>query len=102
MRNLSRPPVFVYRCTRCGEPLARCEEEQFCPDCVSFTLAAEPAHYTARTADGTHVHEGPDLEALAAWCRGCMDPGGGDVVIADGSGHVVAVLTDDGRLVRVR
>jgi hypothetical protein len=31
-----------------------------------------------------------------------MDPGGGDVLITDGGDHVVAVLTDDGRFVRVR
>jgi hypothetical protein len=107
MSNLARPPLFVSRCDRCGGVLARCEEETICPDCVSYTLAAEDVPprghvFKAATADGTYVHEGPDLDALAEWCRGVMDPGGGDVVVADEAGRVVAVLTDDGRLVRVR
>jgi hypothetical protein len=72
---------------------------------VSFTLAPEPppAWYTAATTGGAYVHEGPDLEALLEWCRGLLEPdgSGGDIVVSAGE-RVYAVLTADGRTVRVR
>ena len=105
MNFVPRPTALVLRCPRCGGPLARCEDETFCPDCVSFTLAPEPppAWYTAATTGGHYVHEGPDLEALLDWCRGLLGPGEpeDDIVVAAGP-LVYAVLTGDGRTVRVR
>jgi hypothetical protein len=106
-RNDSRPPVLVIRCDRCGSPLARCEGELFCPDCTAFTIppapATAPAWFVATTTGGHYVHEGSDLEALLDWCRGLLGPGEpeGDIVVSAGL-LVYAVLTGDGRAVRVR
>jgi hypothetical protein len=58
--------------------------------------------YVARTPDGTFVHSGADLDAPTAWVAGCVDPGNGDVVIADAAGRVVAVVRDDGEVLRIR
>jgi hypothetical protein len=105
MRSVPRPPVLVIRCHRCGSPLACYEGEQYCPDCTSYAPAPEPppAWYTAATTGGHYVHEGPDLEALLDWCRGLLGPGEpeDDIVVAAGP-LVYAVLTGDGRTVRVR
>jgi hypothetical protein len=79
----------------------------YCPDCTSYTIPPTPATttawYTAATTDAAYVHEGPDLEALLEWCRGLLEPdgSGGDIVVSAGE-RVVAVLTADGRAVRVR
>jgi hypothetical protein len=104
MNVVTRPNPLVIRCDRCGGPLARCEDESYCPDCVSFELAAEPAPapgwFVAATTGGHYVNEGPDLEALLNWCRGVIEPGD-DVVVSAGS-LVYAVLRGDGLTVRVR
>jgi hypothetical protein len=100
-----RPPVNVCRCDRCGSPLACYEGEPYCPECVSYAPAPEPAPawFTASTNGAHYIHEGPDLEALLEWCRGLLEPdgSGGDIVLSAGE-RVYAVLTADGRTVRVR
>jgi hypothetical protein len=81
--------------------------ELYCPDCVSFTIPAEPppgaVRYTASTTGGSYVHEGGNLEALLEWCRGLLGPGEppDDIVVSAGP-FVYAVLRGDGRTVRVR
>jgi hypothetical protein len=92
MSNLSRPNPLVIRCPDCGGALARCEDESLCPDCVSYTLAAEPPHFVATTSDGTYLHEGPDLEALVAWVLGLLDDGSDEDLIVCAGARVVAVV----------
>jgi hypothetical protein len=101
-----RPRTLRPRCRRCAGLLEHCEGETYCPDCVSFTIPADappaPAWYDAVTVDGSHVHTGPDLGALAEWVRGVLDPGADDVLIV-AAGRVVAVVRGDtGAVVRVR
>jgi hypothetical protein len=65
---------------------------------------APPAapHFVACAVTGEHVHELDDLAELVAWVAELVDPGGGDVVIADGAGRAVAVVLDNGSVVKVR
>jgi hypothetical protein len=91
------------RCRRCPGLLQHCEGETYCPGCTSFTVASEPAPawYDAVTVDGSHVHTGPDLGALAEWVRGVIDAADDVLIVA--AGRVVAVVRGDtGAVVRVR
>jgi hypothetical protein len=81
------------------------EHGDYCPHCTADATAPEPppaSPYHAVTVDGAHVCSGPDLAALAALAAGL--PGGtlGDLVIADAGGRVLAVVRDDGSVVKVR
>jgi hypothetical protein len=94
-------PTLTPRCPCCTGRLERFEGTLYCPDCTVYDTP--PLRLlTARTPDGSFVHSGPALAALAEWCRGVMDPGSGDVVITTSAGHVVAVVLDTGAVVRVR
>jgi hypothetical protein len=96
------------RCHRCAGRLYHCQGETYCPACTGFTLAtAEPAEppaaptwYEARTVDGSHVHTGPDLDALIAWVRDVV-AAEDDVIISAGP-RVVAIVQGDGGVVQVR
>jgi hypothetical protein len=105
--NSVRRATLTPRCPRCAGRLHRCHGELFCPDCTSYTIpptpATAPAWYTAATTGGHHVHEGADLGRLLDWLRGLLGPGEpeDDIVVSAGP-LVYAVLTGDGRTVRVR
>jgi hypothetical protein len=75
------------------------------PNRGSLTIppgSAATTWYEAVTVDGSRVHAGPDLPALAEWVLGVLDPGADDVLIV-AAGRVVAVVRgDSGAVVRVR
>jgi hypothetical protein len=101
MRRNHTTPRLTPRCPRCTGRLERFEQQLYCPDCTVYDVP--PLRLlTARTADGHFVHAGPDLVALADWVAGVLDPGQGDVVISDQSGRVLAVVRDDGGVIRLR
>jgi hypothetical protein len=104
--DYTAPTVLPFpRCGRCAGRLEHLDGESYCPDCVTFTTAAElpPASwFDARTSDGNYVHGGRDLGELVAWVRDVVSADD-DLVLVTPACQVVAVPRgDSGQLVRVR
>jgi hypothetical protein len=95
----TRATVTPPRCPGCTGPLECFEQQLYCADC---TVVDVTPCFTARAAGGHFVHEGGDLAELVAWVAELVYPGGGEVMITDGAGRVVCVVTDTGAVVRAR